>query len=596
MTYDGSPTLPVNAGTYDVDVTFTSNDPELSLDQHHQLDHDPPRDSVRGPRQRRAVGIHLQRQPQSVVGSAVGIDGVTPINGTFTYEYYNEYGSNTQLFGPPLPGAPTDAGYYTFIEYFTSQDPNYADGSFSWYLYDLSRLADGHRQRRAVHLQRLGSRGHRLRGGHRRRDAGRRQRDVRHLQRLHQRPESSPGPMRSSRNSPAATRITTARPAAARSSSTRRLPRSAASRRPTVNVGTSTVTAERPHRGRVRGPGRRRRGDHAQRRHPAGHGQLRRQFQHHVQHPGPGDGNLPHHLRVSRRCHALQRGRQRLASGTLTVQAAPSILTNPVSQTVVSGNSVTFSASASGYPAPTVQWQQSTNGSTYTNIAGATGASYTISAVTASQNGYRYRAVFTNSVGSATTAAATLTVQYAPTVTTNPSSTTVNAGQTATFTAAATGNPTPTVQWQVSTNGGSTFSNICRRHQHDPDALHDDGQPERLPFTTRCSPTASAPRRPPAATLTVRYAPIVSTNPDSQTVTAGQTVTFTAAATGNPTPTVQWQVSTNGGNTYTNISGATSTTYTSPATTTSQNGYRYRAVFTNSLGSATTTAAILTVI
>ena len=81
--------------------------------------------------------------------------------------------------------------------------------------------------------------------------------------------------------------------------------------------------------------------------------------------------------------------------------------TSPVSQTVVSGSSVTFSASASGSPAPTVQWQQSTNGTTYTNITGATSTSYTISAVTTSQNGYRYRAVFTNSVGSATTAAAT---------------------------------------------------------------------------------------------------------------------------------------------------------------------------------------------
>ena len=48
----------------------------------------------------------------------------------------------------------------------------------------------------------------------------------------------------------------------------------------------------------------------------------------------------------------------------------------------------------------------------------------------------------------------------APTVTTQPASQTVTAGQTATFTAAASGNPTPTVQWQVSTDSGSTFSDI----------------------------------------------------------------------------------------------------------------------------------------
>jgi hypothetical protein len=88
----------------------------------------------------------------------------------------------------------------------------------------------------------------------------------------------------------------------------------------------------------------------------------------------------------------------------------------------------------------------------------------------------------------------------------------------------------------------------------------------------------------------------VTTNPVNHSVTAGQTVTFTAAATGNPTPTVQWQVSTDGGATYSNIAGATSTTLTLTSTTSSQNGYRYRAVFTNSVGSTTSTAAILTVL
>jgi len=82
--------------------------------------------------------------------------------------------------------------------------------------------------------------------------------------------------------------------------------------------------------------------------------------------------------------------------------------------------------------------------------------------------------------------------------------------------------------------------------------------------------------------------------PMNQTVTAGQTATFTAAATGSPTPTVQWQVSTDGGVTFSNVSGATSTTL-SFTTSLSQNGNRYRAVFTNTAGTATTTAATLTV-
>jgi hypothetical protein len=59
---------------------------------------------------------------------------------------------------------------------------------------------------------------------------------------------------------------------------------------------------------------------------------------------------------------------------------------------------------------------------------------------------------------------------------------------------------------------------------------------------------------------------------------------------------VQWQVSTDGGVTFTNIAGATGTSFTIGSTTASENGYEYQAVFTNSLGSATTTAAILTIL
>src|SRR5882762_6265821 len=87
--------------------------------------------------------------------------------------------------------------------------------------------------------------------------------------------------------------------------------------------------------------------------------------------------------------------------------------------------------------------------------------------------------------------------------------------------------------------------------------------------------------------------PTITAQPANQTVTAGQTATFTAAATGSPAPTVQWQVSTDGGVTFSILSGATSTTL-SFTTASSQNGNRYQAVFTNSAGSATTTAATLT--
>ena len=54
----------------------------------------------------------------------------------------------------------------------------------------------------------------------------------------------------------------------------------------------------------------------------------------------------------------------------------------------------------------------------------------------------------------------------------------------------------------------------------------------------------------------------VTTQPSNQSITYGANATYTAAGAGNPAPSVQWQVSTNGGSNWTNLSGATSTTLT----------------------------------
>jgi hypothetical protein len=133
---------------------------------------------------------------------------------------------------------------------------------------------------------------------------------------------------------------------------------------------------------------------------------------------------------------------------------APTITQQPTNQTVAAGATATFTAAASGSPAPTVQWQVSTNGGAFANITMATSATLTLTAVTLGQSGTQYQAVFTNSLGTATSSVATLTVTNGPVITLHPSNQTVTAGNNATFTAAASGTPTPTVQWQVSMNGG----------------------------------------------------------------------------------------------------------------------------------------------
>ena len=88
--------------------------------------------------------------------------------------------------------------------------------------------------------------------------------------------------------------------------------------------------------------------------------------------------------------------------------------------------------------------------------------------------------------------------------------------------------------------------------------------------------------------------PVVTTQPTNQMVMAGQTATFSAAASGTPKPAVQWQVEAAGSSTWADVTGAMSTSLSFSAEV-SQSGNKYRAVFTNSGGTATTTAATLTV-
>ncbi|HXH19535.1 MAG TPA: immunoglobulin domain-containing protein [Chitinophagales bacterium] len=97
-------------------------------------------------------------------------------------------------------------------------------------------------------------------------------------------------------------------------------------------------------------------------------------------------------------------------AATLTVNTAPSITTQPSSQSKCTGENVTFSVTASGIPSPSYQWRK--NGS---NISGATSSSYTISSVASGDAG-NYDVVVSNSCGSVTSNTATLTVYTAPSV------------------------------------------------------------------------------------------------------------------------------------------------------------------------------------
>ena len=95
-------------------------------------------------------------------------------------------------------------------------------------------------------------------------------------------------------------------------------------------------------------------------------------------------------------------------------------------------------------------------------------------------------------------------------------------------------------------------------------------------------------------TGTVVNAPAITDQPKSQTVTEGQSASFTVTATGESL-SYQWQQSADNGLSWTDIDGATSATHTIAATSTDMSGTQYRCVVSNSAGSITSDAATLTV-
>ena len=288
------------------------------------------------------------------------------------------------------------------------------------------------------------------------------------------------------------------------------------------------------------------------------------------------------------------------ASATLTMNAAPGISTQPASQTVVAPATGTFTVVATGLPAPSCQWQRSDDaGSTWANVSsGGTSATYTTAATAAADNGARFRVVLTNGIGApATSSAATLTVNVAPSITTQPVGQTVTSPATASFTVAGTALPSPTIQWQRSNDGGTTWANVASggtstTYTTAATAASDNGAKFRAILSNGIGTAATSS----AVTLTVNVAPAITTQPAPQTVTSPATATFTVAGTGLPTPTYQWQRSNDGGTTWADLTGATSASYTTTATSASDNNAKFRAVLSNGIGSsANSSAATLTV-
>ncbi|RYE20277.1 MAG: T9SS type A sorting domain-containing protein, partial [Sphingobacteriales bacterium] len=284
-------------------------------------------------------------------------------------------------------------------------------------------------------------------------------------------------------------------------------------------------------------------------------------------------------------------------SFVVSAGTAPTV-TAPTNAVVCAGATANFSVIASGVPVTGYQWQVSTNaGGTWTDVStgiGGTTNSYTTAATTAGMNNYQYRVLVSGQCGVTTSAAATLSVQTAPAITGQPQNAVECVGNNATFSVTATGTNL-TYQWEFSTDGIAPYTAIAGANASTYTVTSVTLAQNNYRYRVVVSGTCPSAATSSPAILQVGNAAVITASPVDATVCAGQTATFSVTATGSSL-TYQWQQSTDGGATFTNIAGATSTTLTLPATTTAQNGYRYRVnVFSCVPTPITSSAALLTV-
>jgi hypothetical protein len=173
----------------------------------------------------------------------------------------------------------------------------------------------------------------------------------------------------------------------------------------------------------------------------------------------------------------------------------------------------------------------------------------------------------------------------APSITAQPTGQTVTAGQTATFSVAATGTAPMTYQWKK--NGAAITVANSSSYTTPSTSSSDNGAQFSVVVSNSAGNVTSS-----AAMLTISaaaVAPSITAQPIGQTVAAGQSATFSVTATGSAPLTYQWKK--NGAA----ISSANSSSYTTPSTTSSDNGAPFSVVVSNSAGSVTSSVATLTV-
>ena len=275
---------------------------------------------------------------------------------------------------------------------------------------------------------------------------------------------------------------------------------------------------------------------------------------------------------------------------------APTISTQPEGQTIAAGQTATLTVAAGGTVPLSYQWFSGASGATSSPVNGATSATFTTPALAATTT---YWVRVSNTAGAADSSAAEIKVTpapaaaAAPSITAQPQPQTISAGQAATLSVTADGTAPLTYQWYSGTSGttaspigGATSSSfttpsLTATASYWVRVTNNAGTAD----STTATITISAP--PPSAT-----APAVTSQPLSQTISSGQSVTVSVGASGTAPFSYQWYIGASGATAFP-VTGAASASYTTPALTTTT---VYWVRVSNAFGVADSVAATITII
>jgi hypothetical protein len=205
----------------------------------------------------------------------------------------------------------------------------------------------------------------------------------------------------------------------------------------------------------------------------------------------------------------------------------PAIVTQPVAtQTNLQGSTATFSVVASGSPPLCYQWRF--NG---VNITNAVLYTYTRNNVQPADAG-TYTVVITNAAGSVTSSPSVLTVALPARIVAQPADVTIGIGMPAQFNVTASGTAPLSYQWEFN---GTNIDGATTTSLTIPNAQAADAGQYAVVVSNPYDDVISS-----IATLTVMD-PFIVTHPQSQSVAAGATASFTVSAVGSPTVSYRWR-------------------------------------------------------